>query len=125
MADPTASVVKKKILVVDDEPLLRKAADRLLRRAGYEVVVAASADEAAVLLATAGPFDVVLTDIAMPGRDGVSLIRQIRPIYPTLNIVAMSGLIDSETSNELDQLGVRRLPKPFENTDLINALESG
>jgi PAS domain S-box-containing protein len=123
--DPApAGVAKRRILVVDDEPLLRKAADRLLRRAGHDVLVAASADEAATLLANAGPFDVVLTDIAMPGRDGLSLIREIRPMYANLKIIAMSGLIEDYISEELDALNVKRLSKPFENTELLAALSA-
>ncbi|MBC7369069.1 MAG: response regulator [Undibacterium sp.] len=78
------------ILVVDDEEELRDLIRHVLERAGYSVACAANGLEASLLIARC-QFDVVVTDMLMPDRDGLELITEIKAKHPALKIVAMSG----------------------------------
>ena len=78
------------ILVVDDDPAIRHVIRLHLEEAGCEVLCAAGGDEAARLIASRR-FDLLLTDLLMPDRDGLELIRGLRKTHPKLPIVAMTG----------------------------------
>jgi len=80
-----------RILVVDDEASVREVTARILRRAGYEVATAADATEALRMLATSDPFDLVLTDSALPGMHGQDLAEEIGQRYPRTRVILMSG----------------------------------
>ena len=67
----------KKILVIDDSAVIRQVEDTVLRKAGYEVVCANDGKEALTKL-DAATFNLILTDLNMPGVDGISLIKQVR-----------------------------------------------
>lgn len=73
---------KTKILVVDDEPIKRSVLEDQLRDAGYDVTAVANPLEAAPHLKSHA-FDVVLTDLRMPGQDGISFLRDLRESAPT------------------------------------------
>ncbi len=79
-----------RILVVDDETPIREMLSETLRLEGYECVAAADGDQAIDALAEHA-FDVVVTDIHMPGKEGLQLIKEVRKQHPSLKIVAISG----------------------------------
>ncbi|HUF80503.1 MAG TPA: response regulator [Burkholderiales bacterium] len=79
-----------RILVVDDNDDNRYNLAGFLERDGYEVGVAAEG-EGALKAQEAAPYDVLITDIFMPDKDGVETIREFRTKYPTTRIIAMSG----------------------------------
>jgi signal transduction histidine kinase/FixJ family two-component response regulator len=83
------------LLLVDDEEGIRKFLGLLLRDMGYEVTTAANGDEAMRLVADAAP-DIVLTDIKMPGMDGIELLRRIKAHAPEIEVVMISGHGDME-----------------------------
>lgn len=112
-------LVQRRILVVDDEPVPRMAFRRALERV-YQVSVAASAAEAATLLQQ-HDFDLVVTDLKMPGMNGIELIDQVRSFKPRQLFMAVSGNL---YEYELD-LGLREIPglaKPFSLVDLLEAV---
>jgi len=78
------------VLIVDDEPDVRDAIGRVLTRSGHEVELAV---DAIAGLDACGKqrFDVTITDIIMPGQNGVDLIRALREKYPDMRIIAISG----------------------------------
>ena len=78
------------ILLVDDEPMLRRVFRTVLERAGHEVEEAESGSKAIVLFSARRP-DLVLTDIVMPDKEGVELIRELRAQDAQVPIIAMSG----------------------------------
>jgi DNA-binding NtrC family response regulator len=81
-----------KILVVEDEVLIRWDVAETLRAHGYEVVEAASADEAFELIASGMTFDLVLSDVRMPGRlDGLALAKLVASNHPQTPIILTSG----------------------------------
>jgi len=78
------------VLVVDDIDVVRLTLRKFLERGGHEVTECASADEAEAAMRRFTP-DVVVTDLWMPGRDGLSLIRAVRQRHPRLPVVAITG----------------------------------
>ncbi|MGH7287249.1 MAG: sigma-54-dependent transcriptional regulator [Myxococcota bacterium] len=93
-----------RILVVDDEQGIRKSLAGLLSDEGYETMVAADG-EAGLLAVREHPPDVVLLDIAMPGRDGIGVLEEMRQAWPRLPVVMMSGHGTIETAGRATQLG--------------------
>jgi CheY-like chemotaxis protein len=81
----------KRVLVVDDEALLRTLIKRLLERAGHDVAEAQDGSQACRLVHQSGAFDLVITDLVMPGLDGLEVIRRVRRHDPRTRIIAMSG----------------------------------
>jgi CheY-like chemotaxis protein len=83
-----------RILVVDDEPLVRDLVREVLVREGYAVLHAHTAEEALALVRAHEHDrvpDLLVTDLTMPGMDGVTLARTLRTAYPTLVALLMSG----------------------------------
>jgi two-component system cell cycle sensor histidine kinase/response regulator CckA len=100
-----------RVLVVEDETQVREVAERVLRRAGYDVQTAGDAETALASLRSNGPFDVVLTDSAMPGMRGEDLATQIKRLQPGLSVILMSGYRDPATPQSSDVTAF--LQKPF------------
>ncbi|HFC97374.1 MAG TPA: diguanylate cyclase [Thermosulfurimonas dismutans] len=80
-----------RFLVVDDENDVRILLQAYLRSLGLPVKEASSGEEALDLFLTQGPFEVVITDLVMPGMDGLTLIRRIKELDPEAMILAMTG----------------------------------
>jgi DNA-binding response OmpR family regulator len=78
------------ILLVDDDDLLRRMLYMALTQSGHKVLEATNGREAVRLIATQ-PFDLLVTDIIMPDKDGLEVVPEIRKKYPALKIIAMSG----------------------------------
>jgi len=114
-----------RILLADDDEVLRVVQSDFLRRFGYDVCVAEDGRAAMKYLAGQA-VDLVITDMVMPGSDGVEVIRHIRKTYPQLKIIAISGGGATKRELLLDiarVLGVRRtLEKPFTMTALLKAV---
>ncbi len=111
-----------KILVVDDEELARFTIRDILETAGHQVEEATNGVEA-LAIQSASPFDLVITDIIMPEKEGVETIIELKQLYPSLKIIAISG--GGRTRN-LDFLKLGKdlgadsiLPKPFSDDDLM------
>ncbi len=95
-----------RILIVDDEESIRRALAGLLSDEGFETGTAADGEIALSELREGDePIDLVLLDIAMPGRDGVEILEEIRRVWPGLPVVMMSGHGTIETAVRATQLG--------------------
>lgn len=109
-----------RILLVEDEFLVRELAYEDLTDAGYDVVAAGSGDEALHLLEQNGSFDLLFTDIRMPGEvDGWELGRRARSSNPGLGIVYASGYSDRIKSLDGQE---RFLKKPYRASEVIAAV---
>jgi CheY-like chemotaxis protein len=110
----------KTILIVDDEAPIRLLMSCILRQAGYHVLVAHDGIEGAQRIQSAERIDLLLTDISMPGMNGVELARVARSARPGLPVVFASGSLDCfpDTTHHL-----RCLAKPFTASELIGAVE--
>ena len=115
-------MAKERILVVDDEPDVLRICERVLRGAGYNVRAVSSGFEA-VRLAGTEPFDCLLTDIKMPGMDGLDVAGATRAVNSNLVCVTMTGYSTMDTAIEALRLGVEEfLIKPFTPQDLLIAV---
>lgn len=119
---------KKKILAVDDDGLVRRSLEILLREAGYEPTVAGSGPEALGLLAQRH-FDLLITDIRMPGMDGLQVIKAVRDYcleqkkHPIPEIV-LTAYNDEAVKESALRLGVKEfLLKPFRIDEFLKVLE--
>jgi len=92
---PRKSTVPARILVVDDEESIRLFADAALRAAGYETAVASSGEDALARAEEFGAFQVLLTDLRMPGMDGCELARRLRQTRPELRVLYLTGFADA------------------------------
>jgi DNA-binding NtrC family response regulator len=80
------------ILIADDDPTQRRLLEGLVQSFGYRVKTAASGDEViAVVLGGESEVSLVLLDIAMPGKDGLAVLRELRPLRPTLPIIVLTA----------------------------------
>ena len=113
------------ILVVDDELPVREMVCSYLSRKGYRTISVVDGNSALEVLRIT-PVDLVLTDLRMPGMDGMELTRAIKTQYPTLKTVVMSGYIScEELRDELEEVGIEViLEKPFLPEELLAALEA-
>jgi two-component system nitrogen regulation response regulator NtrX len=93
-----------RILVVDDEAGIRRSLSGVLLDDGYEVALAEDGEKALAAIHERAP-DVVLLDIAMPGRDGIAVLEELRRTHPGLAVVMMTGHGTIETAVRATQLG--------------------
>jgi CheY-like chemotaxis protein len=125
------------ILVIDDEPDVRDSIAKVLGREGYDVVAANDANHGLELLEQMH-FDILITDVIMPGMDGVQAIRHIREIRPQIKVLAISGggnfgdkgyqpeaitttaYLKAALTAGADQV----LTKPFDRVVLVDAVQS-
>src|SRR5262249_35675490 len=78
------------VLVVEDEEYVRSSLGELLVQRGFDVDLTASAGDALASLARS-PVDVVLTDLRMPGSDGLELVKRMQAAYPLIPVVILTG----------------------------------
>jgi two-component system, chemotaxis family, chemotaxis protein CheY len=116
-----------RVLVIDDQEPIRRIVRRALEQDGHEVADASDGAAGMALLDRA-PVDVVITDIFMPGMDGIQALREIRKRFPAVKVIAMSGgdssgLMDLRRDAEL--LGaVKSLSKPFTAREIVDVVRS-
>ncbi|MGQ0562780.1 MAG: response regulator [Gemmatimonadota bacterium] len=104
-----------RILIVEDDPAVRRLMTTHFRRNGYRVDYAMAAEE----VASDEPYDVVLTDIHLPGESGVELANRIREQQPDQPVVFVTGDADASIANRAIQSGAAGyLLKPFELFEL-------
>jgi len=106
------------ILVVDDERTLARAIKAYLEESGYDAEVAGDAESALPLLATVRP-DVVITDVRLPGMDGITLLRKVHEFDPSISVVVMTAHGSIEGAVEAVKLGAfDYLKKPLDLEEL-------
>ena len=111
---PAGRTVAGRVLLVEDEDELRTMAEDALRTIGLGVVTAASAEIALVKLASAGPFDALVTDIILPGLSGVELAQGARRVQPGIPVLYMTGYSDVPASGSgSPDPSIRVLRKPY------------
>jgi two-component system cell cycle sensor histidine kinase/response regulator CckA len=103
-----------RILVIEDEAGVRNIAVTVLRSRGYEVEEAEDGEEALEIInAKPGHFDLVISDVVMPGMNGPTLIKQAREKLGHARVIFISGYAEQELAKQLDDRAVSFLPKPF------------
>jgi len=110
---------KTSILVVDDEKIIHESCGRILREEGYEVETALSGQEALQKLKRKR-YDLVLTDIRMPGMDGIETLEKMKREVPDITVVMFTGYSSVETARSSMKLGaLDYLQKPFTPEELL------
>ena len=116
-----------RILVIDDQEPIRRIVRRALEQAGHEVFDASDGAMGMEMLARHAA-DVVISDIFMPGQDGILTLRQIRKEFPDVKVIVMSGgdstgMLDLRRDAEL--LGaVKSVQKPFSAREIVELVRS-
>ncbi|MBS2020655.1 MAG: response regulator [Deltaproteobacteria bacterium] len=123
---PPRSAPPATILLVEDEPFVRATARRLLERKGYRVHEAESGEDAIAIVRRADrPFDLLITDVVMPGMSGPSLARQLVEMQPSLRVVIMSGYSEDSLAHHGSTHETRAwLKKPFTLESLTTAVRN-
>jgi CheY-like chemotaxis protein len=103
-----------RILLADDDQGSLDFVRRALEMDGHTVVPTLDGNEALDKLKSDGPFDVLVTDVHMPGLDGIALAGKAPAIQPGIRLLLMSGLADVlDQARILEDKGARLLAKPF------------
>ena len=125
MSDVSSTTQSANILVVDDEGANRYSVKKTLQKVGYAVKEASNAEEALKIMSEQG-FDVVLTDIRMPGLDGVELLRRIKDEAPDIIVILMTAFASLGTAVEALRLGAHDyLIKPSSSQDIRQSVARG
>lgn len=116
-----------RILVIDDQEPIRRVIRRALEQDGHEVLDASDGEMGMAILARHSA-DVVITDIFMPGQDGILTLRQIRKQFPAVKVIVVSGGDSSgllDLRQDAEMLGaVKSLQKPFNAREIINVVRA-
>lgn len=115
----------QRILVVEDEEKVREFTTSGLNRSGYVVFAAANAREAIdIFKREKGNFDVVVSDVVLPGKSGIELVDGFRTQKPNIGILLSSGYTDHQSRWPIiEQRGFRFLEKPYTLNDLLHLIQ--
>ncbi len=110
------------ILVIDDDPLILDVVREILELHDYTVETALSGTEG-IEKYRENPADLVLTDLIMPHKDGLSVITELKKEFPGVRIIAMTGTPKVEKLTAAVQADVNRvIAKPFDQEELLEAV---
>jgi DNA-binding response OmpR family regulator len=103
------------ILIVEDEEEVRKLAGKILEKQGYRILETFNGDEALVVCERGrSPIHLMLADIVMPGMSGSELAKRVKPLYPEMKVLYMSGYTDDAiVRHGVLEKGVNYIQKPF------------
>ena len=112
------------VLLADDDSLVRETLADLLETDGFQVLTAANAEEAMEIMVTEqAAVQVLVTDLSMPGEDGISLIERARGLRPGLPAILLTGLAEEPSSFAMQGGGFHILRKPVLADDLTQYIK--
>ena len=115
----------KTILIVDDEPVILQLICYSLERFGFTILTANNGGEALLTFKENPAIELVITDVNMPGMDGLALVGELMSINPLLKFIIMTGLPINNRMDEMKTIGVSSfLSKPFKTQILLKAIEN-
>lgn len=115
----------KKIMVVDDEAVIREGVKRILDGVGEYETETCSSGHLALEMLLDEDFDLVITDLKMPGMNGMEVLQTLKSIYPDVPVVMMTGYAMVSTAVEAMKYGAADyIPKPFKPQDLLDKVKS-
>ncbi|MDH7552825.1 MAG: response regulator [Spirochaetota bacterium] len=113
-----------RILIVDDEDIVLKSCLRVLQKLDYEIDTAYSGQTALDKL-DKKKYDIVVTDLMMPGMDGMQLLEEIKKRYPDVIVIIFTGYATVDTTRQALKAGAfDYIPKPFTPDELRNVIEN-
>ena len=116
-----------KILIIDDEPQIQTMLTKLFREEGYEVEAASNGNQGLQMF-KASSYDLVITDIIMPEKEGLETIRDLKKIDPSVKIIVMTGGSNKYNSEMYLELGVKfgaitAFEKPIRRNQLLKKVK--
>ena len=111
-----------RILLVEDEDMVRAIAERTLARAGHTITAVRDGEEGIEAFQTGGPFDLVVSDVVMPGIGGPAMARALREAAPEVPILFMSGYAEAQLREEIDFGAMHFIAKPFSVREITDAV---
>jgi CheY-like chemotaxis protein len=115
-----------RILIIDDEAMIRNLLVKILEREGYNTITASDGKEG-IKSHRENPADLIITDLIMPGKEGIETIMELRRDFPDVKIVAMSGggNMDPETYLRIAKTmgAIKTLAKPFDKKVLLKTIQ--
>ena len=119
----TVTVKKKKLMVIDDEPVIREGVRRILESDSFQVEIFASG-HAALERIKQESFDLVITDLKMPGMSGMEVLKAIKEIQPDLPVIFITGYTSVDSAVEVMKLGaVDYIAKPFTSEEMLSTVK--
>jgi DNA-binding NtrC family response regulator len=113
----------KRVLVVDDEPMIVSLLSTILREKGWDVTEARSGSDGIDQLDRVR-FDVILTDLVMPGDSGIDLLRAAKEIHPDVEVILMTGYANADTAIEAMRNGAfHYIMKPLKTEEVLHLVE--
>jgi CheY-like chemotaxis protein len=123
--EPNPRNVSKTVVLVDDEDLVRRLVARVLEREGYRVIALMTAEDALAILSSDEAIDLLLTDVTLPGMNGVELARLTLGQQPDLKLICMSGSGEEDMVTDLLARATGTtafLSKPFSTVELVETV---
>ncbi len=119
-----ASGRRNRIIVLDDEDRVRRVIGLQLEREGYDVILAESGDEVIAKLSSDAQYDLLISDIRMPGVDGHQVLKFAVENVPDMPVIMLTGVVDIETAITVMKAGAfDYLVKPVRRDDLMTSVE--
>ena len=113
---------KQRVMIVDDEARMRRSLEILLSEEGYEILTASNFYEAISKLEEY--IDLVITDLTMPGKTGLDLLREIKTKFPETQVIIITAYSTVQSAIDTMKEGAfEYLVKPFENEELLHAVK--
>ena len=113
----------RRILIVEDEESIRRLLSEYLARQGFAVAEAAAADQALAQLDRSG-FDLVLSDVRMPGMSGTELAAKIKTMYPQAHVVICTGYLVEAGCPEVRDWAEHVLHKPLNLGEVLELADN-
>ncbi|WP_192804918.1 response regulator [Noviherbaspirillum aerium] len=115
-----------RLLLVDDDPDLLEITFELLSAYGFDVTAASSAEAALAILQDRNDFEILLSDVVMPGMSGLQLAYKARELHPQLKIILVSGYPNPAIESGHGYLGdFEFLEKPYRVDDILRLADEG
>jgi len=119
------STTTQRILLVEDDTAIRELAEDVLSESGYDITAVGDAEAAVTALCNAGSFDLLISDIRLPGMNGCELARQAMSQDPSLRVLLMTGYAGQTVGDpEILPRHVPLLRKPFTLRELLKSVHS-
>jgi DNA-binding NtrC family response regulator len=116
---------RKVVLIVEDDGAMRESCAKLLSLEGFEVIEAGTALEAMKLVEERDDIDIMLSDIRLPGIDGIYLMKKVKAGRPGIEVIFMTGYATIKNAVEATKLGAADyISKPFDTSELLAAIEN-
>ena len=114
----------QKVIILDDDSMILEISKVTLQNAGYEVITIDNSLELNHYLSQ-DYYDLLITDIFMPNKEGMEIIQEVKEVYPSMKIIAMSGSVGyGDVLTVAKNLGSHQiLSKPFSCQDLVDVVK--